>query len=46
MTKTACDFSIKAALTIICLTLSMMAAKAQFYSLGDDPGKLMATPDP
>ena len=40
MTKTACDFSIKAALTIICLALSMMAAKAQFYSLGDDPGRL------
>ena len=40
MTKTACDFSIKAALTIICLALSMMAAKAQFYSLGDDPGGL------
>ena len=40
MKMKACDFCVRAALTIICLALSTWASKAQFYSLGDDPGRL------
>ena len=40
MKMKACDFCVRAALTIICLAASALVGKAQFYSLGDDPGRL------
>ncbi|MGM9739985.1 MAG: TolB family protein [Candidatus Cryptobacteroides sp.] len=40
MKKIACDFGIKTVLAIICLTLPALAGKAQFYSFGDDPGRI------